>query len=128
MKDFIDSKDTDKKKGRKKADTPADATDAELLEENEDPELYYEGIISPEYRLKTVYVPYNAQGVSKANGYDEDSGESYTYTTVKMGHTIPGEVNHRMEEYRIRLDYRVVVPAFVAEALGNRADAQDYFP
>ena len=93
-----------------------------------DEDLFYCGIKHPDYRLKTVYVPYNAKGVSKNVGYDADTGESYHYTSVKIAHCPPGQENHRMEEYRVRLDARVIVPAFVAHALDDRADTQDYYP
>lgn len=92
-----------------------------------DAELYYDGIIHPDYRLKSVYVPFNAKGVSKQNGFDHELGESYVYTAVKLAHLPPGSEHHRMETFNVRLDNRVVVPQFVASALGDRADVQDYF-
>jgi len=79
-----------------------------------------------DYDLVTVYVPYNAKGISKNNGYDAETGESFVYTIVKVAHKPEGEEHHRMETYNIRLDSRVVVPRFIAKALGDRADIQEY--
>lgn len=92
----------------------------------EDPALYWEGILHPDYRLKTVYVPI-AHAPSKMNGYDPDFGESYVYTQVSVMHKPPGQENHRRDVFNVRVDTRSVVPAFVAEQLGERADAQDYW-
>jgi len=92
----------------------------------ENPDLYWEGIIHPDYRLKTVYVPI-AYAPSKANGYDPDFGESFVYTQVNVMHKPPGHENHRRDTFNVRVDTRSVVPAFVAEQLGERADSQDYW-
>lgn len=100
----------------------------EAEDDNSEPaEFFYQGIKHPDYRLKTVYVPSHAKSITKANGYDSETGESYAYTMAKIGHKPPGSEHHRMETFNIRLDSRVVVPQFVAEALGERVDTQDYF-
>jgi hypothetical protein len=84
--------------------------------------------VDPSTDLVTVYVPFNAQGVSRNQGFDPETGESYTYTIVKAAVKHEGQEHHSFEQFNIRLDSRVVVPRYVAEILGSRADIQEYFP
>lgn len=77
------------------------------------------------YRLVTVMTPFTAQGLQKNVGVDDETGDSYNYTSVNPSHLMPNG-RRRTDRFVIRFDTRVVIPSFAAEILGNRADIQPY--